>query len=235
MVSPNVRRGLFRLWVVASLLYITGQLVNFAFVVSDPSFQRAEFVQVATIEVMAALGPPFLLFVVVGAFIWVTGGFRRRPGDGGAADKPVRPIDRAPGWSNPETYALYRHLDSSWHDTITAIAEKTAQKSAPAGIVVWDRSRSAHRQFARALRTSIEDVFDAFYLDGVGDERTRALVRDVGSLWRANWDELAERLLADIGNIEASPLADAPDRTRGRSTNLSINAAKQAADAAAGG
>jgi hypothetical protein len=202
MPARNAQRGLFRLWVIAAVLWIAGQATNIANLVLDKDFRPEDGPQVAAFGAVFALGPPLLLLLVGSAVFWVAGGFVRRPGDGGDLSFDLRAAAAARWtWSTPETQALYRHLVSDWHGLAEGLARDHAQTKSSDGLETWDRSRAAFRRYGRALRAAVEDRFDAFYADGVTSNGAALICRDVGSLWRVNWDELAERLLAEFGNV----------------------------------
>jgi hypothetical protein len=202
MPARNAQRGLFRLWAVAAVLWIAGQVANIANLVLDKDFRPEDGPQVAAFGTAFALGPPLLLLLVGAALFWIVGGFRRRPGDGDDLPFDVRAAAAARwSWSTPETQALYRHLVSDWHVLAETLAREHALQLSDNRLETWDRSRAGFRRYARALRAAVEDRFDAFYSDGVTSEEAAAVCRNVGSLWRVNWDELAERLLAEFGNV----------------------------------
>jgi len=202
MPARNAQRGLFRLWAVAAVLWIAGQALNIANLVLDKDFRPEDGPQVAAFGAAFALGPPLLLLLVGAALFWIAGGFRRRPGDGDDLPFDVRAAAAARwSWSTPETQALYRHLASDWYVLAESLAREHALQRSGDRPETWDRSRAAFRRYARALRAAVEDRFDAFYGDGVTSEEAAVVCRNVGSLWRVNWDELAERLLAQFGNV----------------------------------
>ena len=198
-MGRNVTRGLFRLWLVASVIWLTVQSVNIATLLIDPTFDAADTRQALLFGLIFAFGPPFALFISIGGALWVAQGFRRRRGDG--ATWPIG-SDRAPAytWSSGETARLYTYLDGPWADLVQEAARSTLTPS-DGGVPVWDRSPAVHRAFERRLRTAVEDRLDAFWTDGVTDDEVAHVARDVGSLWRVNWPELATRLLAEQGNV----------------------------------
>jgi hypothetical protein len=233
MPARNVQRGLFRFWAVAAVLWIAGQAANIANLVLDKDFRPEDGPQVAAFGAVFALGPPLLLLLVGAAVFWIAGGFVRRPGDGG--DLPFD-LKAAAGarwtWATSETEALYRHLVSDWHFIAEGLAREHALRRSADGHETWDRSRTAFRRFGRALRAAVEDRFDAFYADGVTADGAAAVCRDVGSLWRVHWDELAERLLTEFGNVGGAAFGDGKMRP---ATPVGRPAAIVAAEAAANG
>jgi hypothetical protein len=196
---------------VASAIWIGGVAAYVAPQVADKDFRPEDARFVALYTGIAAIGPPLVLFLLGGGWLWIAGGFRRRPGD---ADGPVAGTPTLPrwSWSTPETEALYRHLNDGWHALVVEAARPVVMPEAGDAPQRWDRSLAAHRRFERALRSAVEDRCDAFFLDGVTDHDAGTVCRDVGSLWRVHWEELAGRLLAELGNVptRAAPAAPAP-------------------------
>lgn len=212
MVAQNLKRGLFRLWVVGSVLWIAGQLLNIANLVLDRNFRPEDTLQITIFGAIFALGPPLLLLVVGAGVFWVVGGFQRRPGDGGNRAVTPEKGDTRWTWSSPETRALYDHLSAVWYDLVMDVANREATMPGPDGTDTWDRSLAGHRRFERALRAAVEDRFDAFFVDAVLDYGVANVSRDVGSLWRVNWTEVSTRLLAELGNVGILPSAAARRR-----------------------
>ena len=114
-------------------------------------------------------------------------------------------------WSNRETRELYAHLAvPSDHELATSVIKLVADalddvRSEPE---LWgDFERHAVRTLAATLRAHIEGVFEDFYF-GTEAKRTQQMARmcsDVGSLWRVNWHEIAERLFDQSGHVLEPP------------------------------
>jgi hypothetical protein len=109
-------------------------------------------------------------------------------------------------WSNRETRELYAHLalpTEVWlaKDVLKLVADALDDvRSEPE---LWgDFERQAVRALSATLRAHVEGLFEGFYF-GPESKRTREIARmcsDVGSLWRVNWHEIAERLFEDGGH-----------------------------------
>jgi hypothetical protein len=114
-------------------------------------------------------------------------------------------------WSNRETRELYAHLAvPSDRELATSVIKLVADalddvRSEPE---LWgDFERHAVRTLAATLRAHIEGVFEDFYF-GTEAKRTQQMARmcsDVGSLWRVNWHEIAERLFDQSGHVLEPP------------------------------
>ena len=113
--------------------------------------------------------------------------------------------------SNRETRELYAHLtvatdDQLARDIVKIVAD--ALDDVRREPKLWsDFERQAVSTLAISLRTHIEGLFEDFYF-GSEAKRTRAMARmcsDVGSLWRVDWTEIAERLFEDGGHILEPP------------------------------
>lgn len=86
------------------------------------------------------------------------------------------------GWVNRETWAVALHLSND-QGLDEMVRELLAEVDAPAGSF----------QYGEALR----DWFESF-VDEFGDnEGVRMMVRDVGSTWRVEWQDVAESFMED--------------------------------------
>lgn len=82
------------------------------------------------------------------------------------------------GWTNKETWALALHIDNS-----PGLYEEAQE-------VVWDYRDRPIYDLANGFKRWVEEMFESFW---EGENKSLApVVRDVGSLWRVNWEELAE-------------------------------------------
>ena len=102
------------------------------------------------------------------------------------------------GWTNRETWAVALHIDSDplWQAYRGRLCYEAADLA----------GTDPKYQLAETLKTWITDVHDDFYSSEPGtgnraDPNVRAMLADIGSLWRVNWTEIAENALLDFHQI----------------------------------
>lgn len=82
------------------------------------------------------------------------------------------------GWSNHETWALNLWLSND--------------------PVLFEEARKAAKEGgAEGLREYVEELFERFFDDPYAYKGMATMIREVGSLWRVAWDELAEAYAED--------------------------------------
>ncbi len=86
------------------------------------------------------------------------------------------------GWTNRETWAMALHLtnDECLYDE--------ARRVVAAG------TRRGRFGAADALEDWTRELLDGY---GLGARETLTMLRDIGSLWRVDWREVAESLVAE--------------------------------------
>jgi len=98
------------------------------------------------------------------------------------------------GWTNRETWALALHIDSNqWthnkrHDLL----------SRAKGDVQTDEEY-VRFLYANKLKDWVESMFETFFNGsrGIHQRDIKMMVMDVGSLWRVNWQEIADNWIRD--------------------------------------
>lgn len=104
------------------------------------------------------------------------------------------------GWTNRETWAvaLYINNDQGWqesvHEALRAYRAEMTEAHEPLSLIY-----AGH-----LIQENVEEMFDVL-ADGGADswESAFALLRDIGSLWRVNWDELGKAFLSDLAELES--------------------------------
>lgn len=82
------------------------------------------------------------------------------------------------GWSNHETWALNLWLSSD-------------------PVLFEEARKAAKERGAEGLREYVEELFEMFFDDPYAYKGMATMIREVGSLWRVAWDELAEAFAED--------------------------------------
>lgn len=116
------------------------------------------------------------------------------------------------GWTNRETWAVALHInnDQGWQESVldalrygdyghggesfTLTEARQAYYNSPSAI-----TRSA----GEIIRENVEEtLFGEYVTDELGrvhpNEHQWSAIRDIGSLWRVNWDELGAAFLSDL-------------------------------------
>jgi len=95
------------------------------------------------------------------------------------------------GWSNRETWAVKLHWDNNVGDYnyFTGTAKRFLKEGKPS------------YEFADFLKQQAEEIEESVY-EGNASEEAKNFMRDVGSLWRVDWDEIAKAYYEDIKSDE---------------------------------
>lgn len=108
------------------------------------------------------------------------------------------------GWTNRETWALALHIDNSeWsHNTRNEILHHTkaaAGKRKNPDDSPWTNEEYVRFHFADKLKEWVEDMFETVFSNAYHAHRgdMKLMVQDVGSLWRVNWQEIADNWIRD--------------------------------------
>ena len=100
--------------------------------------------------------------------------------------------DEYNGWTNRETWAVRLHWDNNQDDYDFIMSE--AKKHIERGEPVY--------RFADFLKEIAEDIQDTVINEKSATHEARLFIQDVGSLWRVNWLEIAERYYDEIAEEE---------------------------------
>lgn len=115
-------------------------------------------------------------------------------------------------WSNRETEALFTHLTAA--DASPAAAEFVKRALADVDSIpaeLHDYEKQAVAALVGTLRGHVEAVFEDFFF-GAEAQRTPAaarMCRDVGSLWRVDWDDLARAITIHVKHAEVEAASNA--------------------------
>jgi len=85
------------------------------------------------------------------------------------------------GWTNKETWAVKLHWDNNQGDQ-EFFSEQARE---------YEKVKGLH-DFADFLRDTAETIFNMVIDEGQGTSEAKNFVKDVGSLWRVNWQEIAK-------------------------------------------
>jgi hypothetical protein len=110
--------------------------------------------------------------------------------------------DTYEGWTNRETWAVALHInnDEGWqesvHDALRGYRDGVVPKVTPESV----------RLAGGIIRESVEQVLDPDAIEvGMGSDyavhyvqHILPIAREIGSLWRVDWDELGAAFLADL-------------------------------------
>lgn len=111
-----------------------------------------------------------------------------------AKEKGGRMSDDYNGWTNRETWAVMLHLDNDkglydeYHEMFKQVC-----KEEDLGSRRW--------RYADVLKEWVTEFLHVSYWSEMGVDMPELLINmqdDVGSLWRVNWDELAQSIIQDI-------------------------------------
>ena len=109
--------------------------------------------------------------------------------------------DKYNGWTNRETWAtnLWLTNDAStqdfWAEEIQRL--RRIAESADGMPAVWTAAEYVRFTLAERLREEFENVWaDAMERDGVLTAQTAQCLYDIGSLWRVDWQEIADSMLS---------------------------------------
>jgi hypothetical protein len=91
------------------------------------------------------------------------------------------------GWSNRETWAVKLHWDNNEGDYNYFMDEARR----------FQRRGKESYVFADFLKESAEEIKEAV-LSGNATEEAKMFIDDVGSLWRVDWNEIAEAYYEDV-------------------------------------
>ncbi len=95
------------------------------------------------------------------------------------------------GWTNRETWAFHLWITN---EEATASEARLIAENAAASAREENRGTSGLRAAANALRVWWDDTLDAARENGYTETLT-AMRDDVGSVWRIDWDVIAEAML----------------------------------------
>lgn len=93
------------------------------------------------------------------------------------------------GWTNKETWAVKLHWDNNQADY--SFFTQQAKEFKEEGKSVID--------FSDFLKEQLEEIQETVF-NGEGTEEARNLLRDVGSIWRVNYDEIAKAYYEEVNN-----------------------------------
>lgn len=120
------------------------------------------------------------------------------------AAKQDEASDKYNGWTNRETWALALHIDNNeWshnarnemlYYTRSAAGKRKNPDDSP-----WTNEEYIRFHFADKLKGWVEEMFETVFTNGYHANRAdmRLMVQDVGSLWRVNWQEIADNWIRD--------------------------------------
>lgn len=90
------------------------------------------------------------------------------------------------GWTNRETWAANLHITND--EGLYSSARETVQDA----IDVAGPDKGSH-----TAANALEDWFESTTEDFSDSDGIQTMVREVGSVWRVNWKEIADGLLED--------------------------------------
>ena len=95
--------------------------------------------------------------------------------------------DRYQGYANHETWslALWINNEQGFQETILDMARESIKNHEKA------------YEFAETLKEYIDDMWEDFFDDPATYTSYGLFIKDVGSLWRVDWFELAEEFITD--------------------------------------
>lgn len=96
--------------------------------------------------------------------------------------------DKYQGWTNRETWAVKLHWDNNEGDY--NFFTQNAKDFKREGKEVFE--------FADFLKEEAETVYEIVFDENGGTEEAKLFVKDVGSLWRVNWIEIAEAYYREV-------------------------------------
>lgn len=100
------------------------------------------------------------------------------------------------GWTNRETWAV-----ALWINNEQGLQEQTLDT-----LRDYFRDIGTEDKDSRAgeiVQEIIDELFDPDTYDGKVPAGVVTMMRDIGSLWRVNWDELGASFLADLAEQDA--------------------------------
>ena len=103
------------------------------------------------------------------------------------------------GWTNRETWAVALHIDNNeWtHNHRNQMLDKI--KSSKKKVESWTDEEHIRFTFSDKLKEWVEGMADSFFNGTRGSHARdiKLMVEDVGSLWRVNWQEIADNWIRD--------------------------------------
>lgn len=112
------------------------------------------------------------------------------------------------GWTNHETWAVALHIDNDeglyhYRSEMAAIVIERA-KAGKDPSAIWSDRDAARFWMADRLKDWVETLAEQVYFPE--HEPTKALLgmfNDIGSVWRVNWQEIADNWLSEYDDFRA--------------------------------
>lgn len=109
------------------------------------------------------------------------------------------------GWTNRETWAvaLYINNDQGWQESVhedIRQGEYDHMSLDDARVALFNAPDYIARRAGEIIRDNVDEWFES---GTEGFEGSFNILRDIGSLWRVNWDELGAAFLSDLAEDES--------------------------------
>lgn len=96
-------------------------------------------------------------------------------------------VEKYQGWANRETWAVKLHWDNSEGD-YNYLTEKARE---------FKKEGKSDYEFAEFLKEYGDDIYESVE-EGNGTKEGKMFVQDVGSLWRVDWNEIANSYYDEV-------------------------------------
>lgn len=110
--------------------------------------------------------------------------------------------DKYNGWTNRETWAVSLHInnDEGWQESVMdALREAVGEIVMTADGYVEQDVPLKPWEAGVVIKENVEETLDASDDPSMRTADLLAVVRDIGSLWRVDWDEIGASFLSDLG------------------------------------